>query len=629
MRGQWMRTILVAALLLPVLTALHPAPAVSAADVPDPRFGVIEAHAAPWAASALGAGWTRITFRWNEIQPAGPDDWNVVPISDQTLANELAQGRQVVGLLVTTPGWATDTSVGPGVPKGLYLPVDDPGNLWASYVRTIVSRYAGRIDHWIIWNEPDIPDTHHMSWGGSIEDFVQLLRVAYTVANETNPSAVIHMAAVTHWWNEHWFGQFLEALVAAPGAAANDYFFDIATLHIYFQPETVYDITAHYQQLMQSRGIHKPIWIAETNAAPSRDPAWSVPSAQFDVSLEEQAFFMVQAFSLGIAAGAERIAVYKMADTETDRAANPEPFGLVRMDGSHRPAFTAYQVATNYLAGFRGGTWDRRDEISLVTVDRGIWTTTVVWSRTPEPQTAMIPARTTRALLVDVWGTAYHIYPERGYYFIDLPGARCAQGCLIGGAPYMLVEQAPAGADTAPTPRSPTPVPDQETGAGAVSGAETPPTATPTSTATVTATPSPTATSSPTPTATPTPTVTPTPTATSTSTSTPAPTPTSPSTPAPSPTPIPVAMSGISSRRPWLLIGVMAAVIGGAALAADRGARRASLRRVRRRPVAQSSRSGSVPGSDRCSRLPSHVGSAAALTALTAVLLLISRTVIP
>ena len=444
-------------LLVSLLSALQAPTEVAAAGIPDPRFGVVEAFQAPNAATTLGAGWTRVTFRWNEIQPNGPGEWHTVPISDEALARELAQGRQVVGLLVTTPGWATDLDIGPGVPRGLHLPTDHPENLWATFVRTIVARYAGRIDHWIIWNEPDIPETQHMSWGGSTEDFVRLLQVGYTVAKETNPGAVVHLAAVTHWWDEDWFGRFLDKLMADPAAAANNYYFDVATLHIYFQPETVYQIAAHYRDMMWGRGIRKPIWIAETNAAPSQDPAWPVPNAQFSVSLEQQAAYIVQAFSLAIAAGAERVAVYKMADTETDRQANPEPFGLVRMDGSRRPAFTAFQVASTYMAGFSGGRWERRDAVSVVTIDRGDRTTTVVWARTAQAEMAMIAARTTQALLVDVQGRARTIYAERGYYYVDLPGATCVQGCKIGGPPYMLVEQAPASADTAPTPRSPTP----------------------------------------------------------------------------------------------------------------------------------------------------------------------------
>lgn len=539
MRGLWIRlglaVVLLASAALVFNVSFTPRTTVTAAG-PDYRFGVVEAYADPAAANALGAGWTRVTFEWNRIQLGGPHEWNGAPISDEVLANELAAGRQVVGLLITTPGWATDVGIGPGVPQGLYLPADDPNNYWASFVRTIVARYAGRIDHWTIWNEPEIPaGSPDMTWGGSIEDFIQLLRVAYTVAKETNPNAVIHLPAITHWHNEHWFGQFLDALVADAGAAANDYYFDIATLHLYHEPEKIYEVTAHYYRLLHDHGIYKPFWIAETNAYLSR------------ISEEEQAFFIVQAFSLEIAAGAERIAVYKMADTETDQAADPEPFGLVRMDGSRRPAFTAYQVAANYLAGFRGGTWDRQDAISVVTIDRGAQTTTVVWARIPELQTAVIAARTIRALLVDPWGSSYYVYPDHGYYFVDLPGANCEQGCQLGGVPFMLVEDARVDTDTVPQAPSPTPL------------LETP---TPTPTNTPTSTPTPTITPMPTPT----PTITPPPTSTPTPINTPTPTST--------PTPIPVPTSDVPSSRPGLLIGVLVLTIGGMAVAADVSKRR-------------------------------------------------------
>jgi hypothetical protein len=542
---------LIAVLASLLAPAIQPALQARAAGIPDYRFGVVEAQANPGAAAALGAGWTRITCEWNRIQPTGPGEWNA-PISDQALATELAYGRQVVGLLVTTPGWATDVGRGGGVPQGLYLPIDDPNNHWATFVREMAGRYAGRIDHWIIWNEPDIPHSSpDLSWGGTTEDYLQLLRVAYAVAKQTNPNAVIHLAAITHHHNPHWFGEFLETLMNDPQAAANNYYFDAASLNLYHEPEKIHDIIAHYYNMMRGYGLNKPFWITETNAYLSR------------VSPEEQAAFIIQAFSLEIAAGAARIAVYKMADAETDAAADPEPFGLVQMDGSRRPAFTTFQVAANYLAGFRGGSWDRRDEISVVTVDRGEQTTTVLWARTPEPQTAMVPARTTRALLVDMWGSAYYIYPERGYYYVDLAGANCAQGCQLGGAPKMLVEGASATANTSQAPASPTPRPAVVTSPDATPDPDAPPTPTldpsgfPTPTPTFT--PTPTSTPSPTPTATVTPSPTP--------TSTPSPTPTPTETPTPLPTPDPPPITSIPMSRPWLIVGVLALTMGGTALA--------------------------------------------------------------
>jgi len=553
----WMRILLIiGVLLLGLIPEVQQAKPVVAAGIPDYRFGVVEAYAAPDAATALGAGWTRVTFPWNEIQLNGPDEWNTVRFTDQALATELARGRQVVGLLVTTPGWATDVGRGAGVPQGLYLAPDDPNNYWANFVRMIVARYTGRIDHWIIWNEPDIPPSSpDLAWGGSVEDYLQLLRVAYFVAKQTNPNAVIHLAAITHYHNEHWFGQFLEALAADPNAAANSYYFDVASLNLYHEPEKMYDITVHYYDMLRGHGVNKPFWITETNAYLSR------------VSPEQQAMFIAQAFSLEIAAGAQRIAVYKMIDAETDQAADPEPFGLVQQNGGRRPAFTAYQVAANYLSGFTGGSWQRRDSISVVLVDRGSRTTTVVWARTPEPQTAMIPARTTKALLVNVWGSAKYIYPERGYYFIDLPGADCTNGCQMGGAPFMVVEDAPTSADTASPPASPTPPPAiQQVSVEASQAPVQMPSNTPTRTATPTATP----------TRTPKPTRTPTPTATPTATPTLTPSPTATSTPIPEPaaTPTPTPPFFVASKtiqeNPWPFVGVLALALGGGAIVVGR-----------------------------------------------------------
>src|SRR3972149_8266472 len=136
---------------------------------PDSRFGAVEAFRAPKEAAELGIGWERAVFLWSELQPNRPDEWNIFHFEDGWLAEATAQGRQMVGLIEGTPTWATDGPPGAGVPRGLYLPIDDPGNLWATFVRTIVRRYAGRIDHWIIWNEPDIaPGEYGVQWEGSV-----------------------------------------------------------------------------------------------------------------------------------------------------------------------------------------------------------------------------------------------------------------------------------------------------------------------------------------------------------------------------------------------------------------------------------------------------------------------------
>ncbi|RMF32305.1 MAG: hypothetical protein D6759_08680 [Chloroflexi bacterium] len=521
---------------------------VVAGGPPDRRFGVIESYDAPAAATALGAGWTRIPFRWAEIQPTGNQEW-IPPISDDALAAEIAAGREPVGMLVTTPAWATDLGIGPGVPLGLHLPHTNPDNQWATFVRQAVGRYAGRINTWIIWNEPDVWDPNHpgYTWGGSVEDFLQLLRVAYVTAKETNPNAVILFPGTSYWWDaaygrDLFFHRFLEVLVRDGNAVGNNYYFDAVALHLYFQPENIYDIIGLYHNLMRGYGFDKPIWLVETNAAPSNDPARPVSNPRFWVTLEDQATFIIQTFALAIAAGASRIGVFKLIDTPGDIAANPEPFGLVRADGSRRPAFTAFQVAATYLAGFTRGRLERRDEVAMVVVERQGGTTTVVWSRSPSPQTVVVPARAASALVVDQWGRRRWVRAQAGGYTLSLAGASCTNPapCLMGGPPLLVVEGAapapPAAPPPASAPASPTSTP-VATVPPQVRMLEIQPSAPPARTSSPTATVSPT----PRPTATASPTATPSPTPSPAPEESPSPAPPSPSTLASVLTPTPLA----------------------------------------------------------------------------------------
>ncbi len=80
-----------------------------------------------------------------------------------------------------------------------------------------------------------------------------------------------------------------------------------------------------------------------------------------DGLLEEQAVFLLQALTLGIAGGVERIAVYRMVD-----GVGEAPYGLISTDGVPRPAFAACQVAATYLGGFRSARWEQRDDVSVV-----------------------------------------------------------------------------------------------------------------------------------------------------------------------------------------------------------------------------------------------------------------------
>lgn len=482
------RNRLVLVLLMPTLLLTIMAGDLGAATNhhPDPRFGAASAFWLPERAAALDLGWERILFYWSQIQPSGPDDWNTLHVMEEWLEEAEAQNRQVVGLLKNTPPWATDGVPYGGVPRGLYLPIDDPGNLWAVFVRRIAEYYGPRGVHdWIVWNEPDIDQgVYGSEWAGSVEDYYRLVKVAYLVLKDADPEATIHLAGLTYWHDvvagrEQYLRRFLRVASADPDAQTHGYFFDVISLHIYFRSETVGSIVREIDEIQNSFGLDKPIWINETNAAPTEDPLWPVTRPQFQLDLDHQASFIVQAHALGFAAGAERIGVYKLFDAGLEPGA--ESFGLIRADETIRPGYYAHQTTIRFLRGFSEVSAERTEQYYDVLFRRPRGTTRVLWARTPMSATLSVPANLPEAALVGATGESRKIKPTDGVYSITLQGADCAAECIIGGPPVFLVEQLP----------EPTPTPTLT------------PTSTPTASPTVTATPSPTATATPRPTATP------------------------------------------------------------------------------------------------------------------------------
>jgi hypothetical protein len=531
---------------------------------PDPRFGVVEAFWDTAAAIEAGVAWERILFQWSQLQPNGPDDWNTLHVPDEWLSWAQAQGREVVGLVKNTPHWATDVDppLEASVPRGLDLPLDDPANTWAAFVRRVATFYGARgVHRWIIWNEPDIPPgVYGQEWAGSAEEYYRLLKVAYLVIKEVDPEARVHLAGLTFWHDRGWLRRFLAIATADPDGPAHGYFFDVVSLHIYFQTDTVDYIVNEARAALAAYGLNKPVWINETNASPDVDPEWPLVRPRWRVDLREQASFILQAYALGLAAGTERMGVYKFIDVALPPGG--EPFGLLRPDHSRRPAYAAFRLVTQFYAGTRSARISRQPLWTQVALDQGGRTTRVLWARTTAPVTLTLPALTAQATLVDQEGNAQTLTSQNGAYVLTLPGARCADevaGCIIGGPTVLLIEEAPPGDLAAPSTDIATPTaeagegeatPTAEDGlalSATATDRPTPPVVTLPPTATFTATPiptpSPSATSIPSPTSTVPPSATPTKALTPSAT----PSPMSSSTPSLAITASPIPAAGASS----------------------------------------------------------------------------------
>jgi hypothetical protein len=425
--------------------SVQPLPAVMESDE---RFGIGNIYPHPhWLTLARNAGmrWNRWEFRWSAIEPhEGHYEWEG---SDLVVEASRQAGLKIEGVLVGLPRWAeARTAEGGIVPRGLYEPWDSPRNVWGRFVQRIAERYRGRVQAWEIWNEPDYPRGGFGFWFASKADYYQLLKVAYRAIRAVDPQATVLVAGLMYWGDPGYLEDLLRLARADPEAPANGYFFDAVAWHVYSRPSDAFERVQRSRLLLQAYVGHKAIWVNEGNL-----PVWSESRLNnykpFPLSgtLEEQAAWVVQWYAYALAAGADRVLMYRMHDSD-----EPEAWGLARSDGSLRPAYVAYQVVARYLSHTTAAVRATLGDVEQLIFYRPGQRVVVVWNRTPQPRTAEIGAAAPQALLVAVDGASRPIAPRDGAYHLALPPATANSGpdptdYLVGGSPYLLVE------DLAPT----------------------------------------------------------------------------------------------------------------------------------------------------------------------------------
>ncbi|MGI6208823.1 MAG: DUF5722 domain-containing protein, partial [Anaerolineae bacterium] len=458
----------------------------------DPFFGIVQAIHDPEKARAAGVRWERLVAWWSNFQPNGPDDWNHDAwFPTDLMRAEQARGVELVGVVLHTPGWAArDPGYGPiSPPKNLDLPFDHPENYWGAFLTRLATEYTGLVHTWILWNEPDIYRETYANWAGSVEEFARMQMVGYQAIKAANPSARVILAGTTYWWDREndrtqYLDRLLAALTAMPDAEANGYYFDAVAVHQYSNPLNSFTVPTLYRRILRSHDLDKPIWIVESNVPPYDDPIRPLMRGGLRATMDEQASYVIQSIALARAAGVERYSIYKMRDEEAE---NEQYYGLVRNDGSVRPAFIAYQVAARELSGVRNAQYfwsgsatpPTETEISAllstegdppqfiwpgalngVRMDRGQDRVTVLWNATASPLEVAVPSSVATATAMDKYGrTQTLVRAADGAFHLTLAQATCNTDArnedliLVGGDPVILIEPGAAGSrDPYPRP---------------------------------------------------------------------------------------------------------------------------------------------------------------------------------
>src|SRR5215831_10166532 len=140
---------------------------------------------------------------WANLEPA-KGQWRFENL-DRYLSLAAQHGTGLLMTLGGTPSWA---SARPQL-KSNYYPgfTAEPAKIedWRDYVRTVVSRYRGRIQAYEIWNEPNWTDY----WSGSMDQMLMLTREASQIVRDVDPIALVVSPSAAAANGVSWLAEFL------------------------------------------------------------------------------------------------------------------------------------------------------------------------------------------------------------------------------------------------------------------------------------------------------------------------------------------------------------------------------------------------------------------------------------
>jgi hypothetical protein len=277
---------------------------------------------------AMGVNTVRIGIPWAGINPVpGYYNWSQ---ADYMINAADARGMGVLAVITTTPGWANDPSA-PGVYGHPASPAD-----FGTFAGLAAQRYAGKVGAYEIWNEPNAAPYY-----GPQPDpagYTELLKAAYPAIKAADPNATVVGGVVGSTVTYRNFTLNPVTFVDEMYQNGAQGYFDALSFHPYqytmpfstggYHPDSPINQLADIRDLMVANGdADKLIWASE----------YGQPTA---VSSEaEQAAYLQDMLTTWRTLDYTGPAfVYTLQDTETGSTDPEATFGLIRSDGTWKPA---------------------------------------------------------------------------------------------------------------------------------------------------------------------------------------------------------------------------------------------------------------------------------------------------
>jgi len=306
----------------------------------------------------MGVIWLHRDFSWSSIQPK-EGEWDFSQF-DNYVAQGNAENKKIMGMLLYDVKWVHDKFGNPDERKISQeeLPY------FVEYAKETVKRYNGKnghgkVDVWLIWNEPDLTPTRF--WKGTKEEFFNLTKETAKAIREldqqegTTTILIGGVFSLLVLDDAKWITGLFES-----GAMSQ---VDLISVHPYgVSPTMSASLFKRFKDKVASYGFSDKIWVNEMGYPTYSqrgdfvfDPAGGgrYGTDQYEGDMPDVA---VKTFVLLAAAGAKNLTWYHLFDGATRDNKNSENwFGLVWQktndDWERKGGYYGYAISAANIPG--------------------------------------------------------------------------------------------------------------------------------------------------------------------------------------------------------------------------------------------------------------------------------------
>lgn len=303
---------------------------------------------------------------WGQIETTqGRYDWAQL---DEALATAEKNGTtDVLLVLGTTPAWNAKRIVAGDYPAPGAASAPKSMEAWDEFVSAVVSRYAGRITSYQIWNEASLS----MFWDGTPKQMAELTKRAYDIIKKTDPAATVVAASTTVRLTgafDRFFPRYLEELRTLGWPV------DAFSAHLYPESRGTTDeraaFIAQVTDVLDAAGAPDlPIWDTELNyglAGPGAD------NPRQSISGSRARDWVVETTIDSLALGISRTYWYIWT---------PEPYPLLGMQLTNTSgAVKGLRIVDQWLVGGTLGTCGEQAGVATCEVEKNGVPSIIAWS---------------------------------------------------------------------------------------------------------------------------------------------------------------------------------------------------------------------------------------------------------